>query len=244
MGSDCRLDRLAAFGNQCSFSDFSRSPSTKTSSKALYTRELYRGCESDSQLLSGSDGPGTDGMKPPTLKIISDVKSSVDCNHMQFDTVGICGPPAKPEGKERGESLANDDILLLKTLKGQASNTIFDPDLAENISKQGGQKSEFGKRSPPSVGTHGSLHGVTKGEGTGGVLKYALHLRFICPPLKNHGKDKACSAQFCSTSVNGLKVVEVEERRFYIYGDLRVVFPQRHSDADEGKVIVPSIYLR
>ena len=26
------------------------------------------------------------------------------------------------------------------------------------------------------------------------------------------------------------------ERRFYLYNDLRVVFPQRHSDTDEGKV--------
>ena len=26
------------------------------------------------------------------------------------------------------------------------------------------------------------------------------------------------------------------ERRFYLYNDLRVVFPQRHSDADEGTV--------
>ena len=61
-----------------------------------------------------------------------------------------------------------------------------------------------------------------------GALRYALHLRFLCPSKK------------CSRSVRSVPqrtCIDIEgERRFYLYNDLRVVFPQRHSDADEGKV--------
>lgn len=56
-----------------------------------------------------------------------------------------------------------------------------------------------------------------------GALRYALHLRFLCPFPKKGSK-----------SVEGKEA----ERRFYLYNDLRVVFPQRHSDADEGKVCI------
>jgi hypothetical protein len=231
LGENCRLSRRSSLGSRCSFSNFSSSMSTKKPSKDMYRRKIYQGLESDSQLCSGADNLVTDEMKPPTSKTKTSVKSSVEYNHMQFDTVGTS---VQAECQERGESLANSGILLFKTLEGQAGNSIFDQDLAEDVGEQGGQNGEFGKRSSPSVGTHGG----TKGEGTGGVLKYALHLRFMCPPLKLHGKDRGSSTQFSSTPPNGLKVVEVEERRFYIYGDLRVVFPQRHSDADEGKLQV------
>ncbi|KAK7336126.1 hypothetical protein VNO77_16659 [Canavalia gladiata] len=58
---------------------------------------------------------------------------------------------------------------------------------------------------------------VNDNSNSGGPLRYALHLRFICPfPKKNGGG----------------------ERRLYLCNDLRVVFPQRHSDADEGKLNV------
>jgi hypothetical protein len=69
----------------------------------------------------------------------------------------------------------------------------------------------------------------------GGVLRYALHLRFLSPFSKNssksrqHGKlDLSSEPQTCSRTE--------EERRFYLYNDIRVVFPQRHSDSDEGEV--------
>ncbi|XP_057982611.1 uncharacterized protein LOC131167750 isoform X2 [Malania oleifera] len=94
-------------------------------------------------------------------------------------------------------------------------------------------------------GCHGTdnnpVHGCTKvnehASGTG-ALRYALHLRFLCPFPKK-----------CSRSVHGCKSdpVPVPQRtgpdsegvrRFYLYNDLRVVFPQRHSDSDEGKLNV------
>ncbi|KAI3929673.1 hypothetical protein MKX01_025841 [Papaver californicum] len=69
------------------------------------------------------------------------------------------------------------------------------------------------------------------------VLRYALHLRFLCPSPKKvsksarHNSDPLPGSQGNNTDIGG-------ERRFYLYNDLRVVFPQRHSDSDEGKLNV------
>ncbi|XP_075480227.1 uncharacterized protein LOC142520950 [Primulina tabacum] len=71
-----------------------------------------------------------------------------------------------------------------------------------------------------------------------GVLRYALHLRFICP----HRKKCLKRGQKCRSSPSSFPVsrgMDAEmERRFYLYNDMRVVFPQRHSDSDEGKLQV------
>ena len=76
--------------------------------------------------------------------------------------------------------------------------------------------------------------------GGSGALRYALHLRFICPSPKKASKkpdnDDTTGGQKKSLDSDG-------KRRFYLYNDLRVVFPQRHTDSDEGKVpfeILPS----
>ena len=79
-----------------------------------------------------------------------------------------------------------------------------------------------------------STHGSPKSNS--GALRYALHLRFLCPSSRKCLK----SMQRCVSdpfSVPQRSNLDIEgERRFYLYNDLRVVFPQRHSDADEGKV--------
>nr|XP_010943732.2 uncharacterized protein LOC105061402 isoform X2 [Elaeis guineensis] len=68
-----------------------------------------------------------------------------------------------------------------------------------------------------------------------GVLRYALHLRFICLPSRKYLKLKQ-RCKFDSSSLPQTKNMDIEEeRRFYLYNDLRVVFPQHHSDAGEGK---------
>lgn len=71
-----------------------------------------------------------------------------------------------------------------------------------------------------------------------GTLRYALHLRFMCPPLKKYSE----SVQGCKSdpaySPRGNSGENELERRFYLYNDLRVVFPQRHTDSDEGKLNV------
>lgn len=72
----------------------------------------------------------------------------------------------------------------------------------------------------------------------GGVLRYALHMRFLCPSAKKSSKSMLrCKSDPSSVPFNSNAVTE-EEHRFYLYNDLRVVFPQRHSDVDEGKLRV------
>lgn len=89
------------------------------------------------------------------------------------------------------------------------------------------------EHSPPKINDNAT--------GTG-VLRYALQLRICCPLPKKCSR----SVQKCQTnslSEPAMKNMSVEvERRFYLYNDLRVVFPQRHTDADEGKVLYISIH--
>ena len=68
--------------------------------------------------------------------------------------------------------------------------------------------------------------------GGSGALRYALHLRFLCPlPKKSSKKSEE------TESTGQKKNLDSDgKRRFYLYNDLRVVFPQRHTDSDEGKV--------
>ncbi|XP_074325838.1 uncharacterized protein LOC141663888 [Apium graveolens] len=71
-----------------------------------------------------------------------------------------------------------------------------------------------------------------------GVLRYALHLRFMCPFPKKYSRTlQKCKSDPFSEPLGNSKKFE-GERRFYLYNDMRVVFPQRHSDADEGKLNV------
>lgn len=69
-----------------------------------------------------------------------------------------------------------------------------------------------------------------------GALRYALHLRFLCPsPKKCSRSVEKNKSDFVSQPRSN---IDNEERKIYLYNDLRVVFPQRHSDADEGKLNV------
>lgn len=71
-----------------------------------------------------------------------------------------------------------------------------------------------------------------------GVLRYALHLRFMCPFPKKYSRTvQKCKSDPFSEPLGNNKNFE-GERRFYLYNDMRVVFPQRHSDSDEGKLNV------
>lgn len=69
-----------------------------------------------------------------------------------------------------------------------------------------------------------------------GVLRYALHLRFVCPHSKKNSKNGSKSKSGPSSLPSSNNIDSLGDRRFYLYNDMRVVFPQRHSDSDEGKV--------
>lgn len=70
-----------------------------------------------------------------------------------------------------------------------------------------------------------------------GVLRYALHLRFLCTSKTSSKSIQRCKSDpFCTPQMDGVDAED--DRRFYLYNDLRVVFPQRQSDSDEGKVML------
>ncbi|XP_068306873.1 uncharacterized protein [Pyrus communis] len=94
--------------------------------------------------------------------------------------------------------------------------------------------SEISKSS--SVRSPSKTSKKTAGAGAGaGVLRYALHLRFSCLfPKKCSRSVQRCKLD--PSSGQATNSIDIEgERRFYLYNDLRVVFPQRQTDADEGK---------
>ncbi|KAF5476498.1 hypothetical protein F2P56_003248 [Juglans regia] len=84
-----------------------------------------------------------------------------------------------------------------------------------------------------------SAHGPPKiNENASAVLRYALHLRFLCSlPKKCSRSIQKCKSDSLHEQVTTNMDVE-GGRHFYLYNDLRVVFPQRHTDADEGKLHV------
>ncbi|PNX97550.1 hypothetical protein L195_g020781 [Trifolium pratense] len=70
------------------------------------------------------------------------------------------------------------------------------------------------------------------------VMLYALHLRFMCTlPKKRSRSVPTHKSDPLSSEARNLMDSE-QERSFYLYDDMRVVFPQRHSDSDEGKLHV------
>ncbi|KAK8593133.1 hypothetical protein V6N13_043256 [Hibiscus sabdariffa] len=83
---------------------------------------------------------------------------------------------------------------------------------------------------------------INENTNSGSSLHYALHLRFLCP------SPKKCSKSFlrCKSdpgSVPQMTGIDRDgDRRFYLYNDLRIVFPQRISEADEGKLKVEYHY--
>lgn len=74
----------------------------------------------------------------------------------------------------------------------------------------------------------------------GGALRYALHLRFLSPFAKKPSRSMQRSKSDVSSEPYNHSSGPEEYRRFYLYNDVRVVFPQRHSDADEGEVCTHS----
>ncbi|MBA0726405.1 hypothetical protein Golax_002236 [Gossypium laxum] len=75
-----------------------------------------------------------------------------------------------------------------------------------------------------------------------GSLRYALHLRFLCPSPKKGSKSFLRCKSDPGSVPQKTSIEKDGDRRFYLYNDLRVVFPQRHSDADEGKLNVEYHY--
>ncbi|CAN6702972.1 unnamed protein product [Malus baccata var. baccata] len=138
------------------------------------------------------------------------------------------------------DSIDEGDISNLSPKLGRGSNALF---LVEKSLNNGEYRSSNGKEREFADACYGTdrKHGHVCSrfnQNSNGALRYALHLRFICPfPKKSSRTVQRCKSDPLSTPQRtGLDMDG--ERRFYLYNDLRVVFPQRHADADEGELNV------
>ncbi|XP_019183837.1 PREDICTED: uncharacterized protein LOC109178722 isoform X2 [Ipomoea nil] len=141
----------------------------------------------------------------------------------------------------RGEE-KDDDMKCASTMNHEKGRN----DLAGNGREGSGNNlfQRFSHRSGEAEVRNGSVrksdicYSKANGNtGSTGVIRYALHVRFVCPQKKG-----LRSAQRCKSGPQSLgerrKIENKEERIFYLHNDLRVVFPQRQSDADEGELKV------
>lgn len=115
------------------------------------------------------------------------------------------------------------------TNEGAQESTRKAKSLEKENSKHGNKKECEGDEKFDESGKSCCLKSYNGGSG---ALRYALHLRFVCPLPKKASKkpgETETTGQEKNLDSDG-------KRRFYLYNDLRVVFPQRHTDSDEGKV--------
>ncbi|KAJ0988764.1 hypothetical protein J5N97_007120 [Dioscorea zingiberensis] len=180
---------------------------------------------------SKDQGPGKELTATPTLSrsnIVECKEESLNCkevnigNDMTISSLGF--------SPDNGFKYTNGSDYVVKS----TDNTSF--------STSGPQNTLDCSRSDathlPSRSSTSNSSKVNDNNSSSGVLRYALHLRFLCPShKKNSKKVQKCKSE--PSSAPNTSNVDIEgERRFYLYNDLRVVFPQRHSDADEGKLRV------
>uniref|UniRef100_A0A368UGF4 Atos-like C-terminal domain-containing protein n=1 Tax=Glycine max TaxID=3847 RepID=A0A368UGF4_SOYBN len=146
------------------------------------------------------------------------------------------------QGNGKGSSLLNlinkeDSLkqsLKTKTL-GAPSSVKLDYECITDKCERNERKECWDKTCHESGKPLNSCSKVKDNSSSGGPLRYALHLRFICPIPK---KTIRSAQKSKNNSLQEKSRLDMEgERRFYLCNDLRVVFPQRHSDADEGKVL-------
>ncbi|XP_068303521.1 uncharacterized protein [Pyrus communis] len=146
----------------------------------------------------------------------------------------------RSEGSNFVDSIDEGDMSKVSPKTGRVSIPSF---LVEKSFNNEEYQSSNGKERKCVDACYGTdrkhVHGCSRvNQSSNGALRYALHLRFICPfPKKSSRSVQRCKSDPLSTPQRtGLDMDG--ERRFYLYNDLRVVFPQRHSDADEGKLNV------
>ncbi|WOL03741.1 hypothetical protein Cni_G12461 [Canna indica] len=190
-----------------------------------------------------------EGNKVPEIKVHHNTTPTSDgINYMEY-----CGllhnndaQPNEMANKTKGKWEANsrcsfsDDSFRLVKQFDTIENVESSSEFRSNVFKKNDQLNSC-KMDTFSRASAKSVHSSPKVNHTpvrAGALRYALHLRFLCPPSRKSLK----SMQRCKSdpsSVPGRSISNVDGgRRFYLYNDLRVVFPQRHSDSDEGELRV------
>ncbi|KAK2415215.1 hypothetical protein QL285_037715 [Trifolium repens] len=218
--------------------DLSDMPSgTKTFLRQKIT--LESSSSTSPQLKNSSSGLGSGNEKEiPLVQKNQDIPCSGEVMHS--DAVDI-------ESKTKSENQRNTKGSSLMNLLNKEDSSMKSPDmkilgvpssvkLDHGSSTDECEKTERKESWEKTCDESGkSLNSYSKNSSSAGPLRYALHLRFICPSPKKTSK----SVKKCSFSFQEKAGLDIEgERRFYLCNDLKVVFPQRHSDADEGKMNV------
>ncbi|KAL8118516.1 hypothetical protein AgCh_016148 [Apium graveolens] len=182
------------------------------------------------QKINLSAGPGNVGSKDEKDgNVSSDLNSSLLLQSKTLSTESSRVQKSTEDGSNKLYSSFPRDLTRLLLPSGEL-------DQKEHINTDGiDEITETISRIAESRSIIASLK-VNENTSVSGVLRYALHLRFMCPfPRKFSRTAQKCKFDPLSEPEQKNKNSE-GERRFYLYNDMRVVFPQRHSDADEGKV--------
>jgi hypothetical protein len=192
---------------------------------------LYTNDERDGPEVSAATCDGMNGMLP--LAGSADPKVSADA----FDgmkSMLLAATPSQQGSPASYEHDEGEDRIKLDETKGRQHHAVRVEQEKESGRISGCDTFDAAK----DVRTKR----VSDGGSGSGVLRYALHLRFVCPALRSGQRERepgleSISMPADSSGGHGRSVDhDNNRRRFYLYGDLRVVFPQRHSDSDEGKV--------
>ena len=192
------------------------------------------------QLKQRSTGLNSGDKGIPSMQKNHDI--SCDGEVMHTDATNVVNKTKSTnQGNGKGSSLLNliskedSSKQSLKTkMLGVPSSVKLDYECITEKCERNERKECWDKTCDESGKPLNSCSKVKDNSSSGGPLRYALHLRFICPFPKKTNRSTQKSKNNSLQENSGLDMEG--ERRFYLCNDLRVVFPQRHSDADEGKV--------
>ncbi|KAF5192033.1 Meiosis chromosome segregation family protein [Thalictrum thalictroides] len=226
---------------------FLRQKLTLASCKAVST-----GLDTGSELKDSSDLKGCHVVphrREPTESNGLDTVNSIDSRNESSEILGTCNsnlmgcvysrnsPPNESQSEQSPMFSSHEDHFAESHCFDLAANMdeVNDFISSEGQKTVGKDNSAINKRFESDKKDVNSSFKVKEKTTGNGVLRYALHLRFLCPNPKKSSR----SVQRCKSDPSSVPQTDIErERRFYLYNDMRVVFPQRHSDADEGKLNV------
>uniref|UniRef100_A0A2P2KIE4 Atos-like C-terminal domain-containing protein n=1 Tax=Rhizophora mucronata TaxID=61149 RepID=A0A2P2KIE4_RHIMU len=187
---------------------------------------------------------------------LSDMPAGTKTFLRQKITLSSCGSTKFGGNGRNGDSDIKDDVKMssvpdismetdnlngLDSLRTRSSqhNRLGGTENTNTGVKDGSLPNSYHVHLKKSVHSPSKVNDNTTGSG---VLRYALHLRFLCPfPKKSSRSVQRCNSDPLSAPAANKINIE-RDRRFYLYSDMRVVFPQRHSDTDEGKLHVEYDY--
>ncbi|KAG9141926.1 hypothetical protein Leryth_009291 [Lithospermum erythrorhizon] len=164
---------------------------------------------------------------------LSDMPSGTKTFLRQKITLASSGLETNKKGEEgKFEVKCDRDENLIRNNRHLGGSTcVTASDKEEKIGQINSNHERDRKSGDPHLKLNRNMESV-------GSLRYALHLHFLCPSLKRDKRSVGKCKLDSSVTSPRCKSDDRDERRFYLHNNLKVVFPQRHSDADEGKLNV------